>query len=94
MMSCREVSSELSRGNLPQVHLGRRIEIWIHLAMCGSCRAFWRQLQAITRGLRAAAGRLENEVPPDLEAGVVARVLEAGPSSPASGGSRATPDAE
>lgn len=73
-MTCREVSTRVGAGTVSDEPLLRRIEIRLHLAMCGNCRRFWKQIQALDRGLRAAIGRPDQEAPSDLEERIVARV--------------------
>lgn len=81
MMSCREVSAAMAQGDLAGATFGQRLQIWSHLAFCGSCRAFRRQLLAIDRGLRTLAGRISDDAPADLETGIVQRVLDERPQS-------------
>ena len=44
MMTCREAATELSSGNRDQGGLVRRLQVALHLAMCGTSRAFARQV--------------------------------------------------
>jgi len=59
--SCHEVQTDLTdyvEGALP---LGRRIGIWVHLALCRVCAGF-------LRGLRALPGLAKASLAPSAEA--------------------------
>lgn len=71
MMSCRDVSTSVAAGRRDEEPLRRRVEMYLHLLMCRHCRRFWKQLQAVDRGLRAALVGLERDAPADLEERVV-----------------------
>lgn len=73
MMNCREVSTRVVTGQVSDAPWLRRMEMRMHLAMCGNCRRFWQQVQSIDHGLRAAMGR-HDDAPADLEDRIVAKV--------------------
>lgn len=74
MMSCKEVSTLLSTGQIDDAPLTRRLAVRLHLAMCRHCTAFRRQLERLTRAARAASFDFEREPPPDFESKVRARL--------------------
>lgn len=67
MMTCRDVSTLVSSGQLTGAPLARRVAVKVHLAMCRHCRAFVRQLEWLARAGRAAARHLEREPSTDFE---------------------------
>ena len=77
MMSCREVSTYVSKGELPGAPLLRRAEAWLHLTMCRYCRRFWKQIRTVDRGMQAAIERMGQEAPADFEERVARRTGEA-----------------
>ncbi len=74
MMTCKEVATLLSTGELDHASWLRRLAVRLHLAMCDRCAAFKRQLDAMARAAAALGRRLEADAPADLEARVVDRV--------------------
>jgi predicted anti-sigma-YlaC factor YlaD len=75
MMTCQEVSTLMSTGDLPRASLTCRLGVGFHLAMCRHCRAFRRQLEAIGRAARALSATFEAEPPTAFEADMVQRLL-------------------
>lgn len=74
MMTCREVSTLLSTGQLDDAPLSRRLAVRLHLGMCRHCTAFRRQLERLARAARAASRDFEREPPPDFESRVGKRL--------------------
>jgi predicted anti-sigma-YlaC factor YlaD len=74
MMTCKEVSTLLSTGQLVDAPLARRLAVRLHLAMCRHCRAFKRQLDRLTRAARVVASALEREPGPDFESSIHRRI--------------------
>lgn len=74
MMTCREVSTLVSYGELDAAPMRRRIGVWMHLAMCVHCRTFRRQLARIGDVARAAAAAFLREPPEKFERGIVDRL--------------------
>lgn len=74
MMSCKEASTLLSTGQLADAPLARRLAVRLHLAMCGHCRAFRRQLAQLARAARAVAAALEREPGPEFESRIALRL--------------------
>jgi len=70
MMTCKQVSTLLSTGELAAAPLGRRLAVRMHLAMCRHCAAFKRQLDALAAAARAADEAFSRDAPDDLEARV------------------------
>ena len=59
MMTCKDVSTLISTGQLEEASLGRRLAVRFHLAMCRHCRAFKRQLDLLARAARASVASSE-----------------------------------
>ncbi|TAK17215.1 MAG: zf-HC2 domain-containing protein [Acidobacteria bacterium] len=66
MMKCREVSTLVSTGDVETAPLGRRMRVWLHIAMCRHCRRFRRQLEQLRQRARAAADEAAAAMPADL----------------------------
>lgn len=67
MMTCRDVSTIVAAGHVPHQPMAGRMQIWLHLAVCGNCRRFWQQMRAIDRGVASWLRTVEAEAPSDLE---------------------------
>lgn len=74
MMTCKEVSTLVSTGGLADASRFRRFAVWLHLSMCRHCRAFRRQVEALTRVARAGSHVVEREPFPDFEARIAGRL--------------------
>jgi predicted anti-sigma-YlaC factor YlaD len=74
MMTCKDVSTLVSAGDLSGAPLVRRLAVRVHLAMCRHCRAFRRQVEAVARAASAAAAALKAEPPQDFESTIVDRM--------------------
>lgn len=74
MMTCKEVSLTISTGNLETARVPTKIAVWMHLAMCRHCRAFWRQLKSIGLAARRISDAFEREPSPDFERTIVRRL--------------------
>ena len=74
MMSCREVSTLVSTGLMPDLPLRKRLGVWMHLSMCQHCRRFWRQLRALDRAVRSIVVGFEREMPSSLEQRITDRL--------------------
>jgi hypothetical protein len=61
VISCREVSTLISSEALRNQSLRRRLAAHVHLMMCGACRGFERQIKAMQRAARTAAGNFDRE---------------------------------
>lgn len=74
MMTCKQVSTLVSAGELGHASVRQRVSVWIHLAMCRHCRAFRRQLDFIGRVARGAAKADEAEPRDGFEDDLVDRL--------------------
>lgn len=74
MMTCKDVSTRISAGDLSGAPLARRLAVHVHLAMCRHCRAFRRQVQAVARAAGVAAAALNAEPSRDFESTIVDRM--------------------
>jgi len=52
MMTCKDVSTLVSMGDVESVPMARRMAVWLHLAMCRHCRAFRHQIALMGRAAR------------------------------------------
>ncbi len=71
MMTCREVSTLVSSGQLAGAPPLRRLAVRMHLAMCRHCRAFVRQLEWLARAGRTSALGFDREPSADFESRLV-----------------------
>ena len=67
MMTCKEVSTLMSTAGLDGARWSVRLAVRLHLSMCRHCRAFKRQLEALTNAARTLAASREAELPKDFE---------------------------
>jgi len=81
MMNCREVSTLIARGELTQAPLARRLAVRLHLAFCRHCRAFQRQLDAISLAARTATARAADEPGAGFEAALTRRMRDEPPET-------------
>ena len=70
MMTCKQVSTLLSSGQLAHAPVTERLAVWMHLAMCQHCTAFKRLLEALADAARTTAQAFEREVRPNFESTV------------------------
>ena len=75
MMTCKEVSTLVSSGDLQAASLARRLGVGVHLAMCRHCRAFRRQVTAIGEAARALSAAYRTEPRAAFEADLVQRLF-------------------
>jgi hypothetical protein len=68
MMTCKEVSTLMSKGGVDDAPWTGRLAVRLHLSMCRHCRAFKRQLEALSNTARALSASLDAELPNDFEA--------------------------
>jgi len=61
MMTCKEVSTLVSMGEVASAPVTTRMGVWMHLAMCRHCRAVRRQMALIGRAARLVAAAFERE---------------------------------
>jgi predicted anti-sigma-YlaC factor YlaD len=80
MMTCKDVSALVSTGDLDAAPLGTRLFVRLHLSMCRHCRAFSRQIEALTNAARALAAARDAECPADFEATLADRLRRASSS--------------
>jgi len=74
MMTCKEVSTLVSAGEFAEAAFARRVAVRLHLALCVKCRAFKRQVEALSRAARTVAARPTDQPPADFEAKLVQRM--------------------
>jgi len=74
MMTCKEVSTLVSMGDVESAPMMRRMGVWLHLAMCRHCRAFRRQLVRIGRAARLVSEVFEREPAANFEARILDHV--------------------
>ncbi len=71
MMTCKEVSTLVSMGDVESAPMMRWMGVWLHLAMCRHCRAFRRQLVRVGRAARLVSEVFEREPAANFEAKVL-----------------------
>lgn len=79
MLKCREVSEQMSDYLDEETGRWRRVEVAIHLLMCGHCRRFFRQLRLVSRLVQVSAagtGRPAEEKTRAVAASALARASE------------------
>jgi hypothetical protein len=74
MMTCKEVSTLVSTGDLQAASPARRLGVRVHLAMCRHCRAFRRQVTAIGDAARVLGGAYWTEPRAAFEADLAQRL--------------------
>jgi len=52
MLSCKETAELISQGLDRRLSWPKRVKLWMHLAMCGACSAYRRQVEALDRLIR------------------------------------------
>jgi len=68
MMTGKEVSTLMSMGGPADARWRVRLAVRLHLSMCRHCRAFKRQLEALTKTARTLSASLDADLPKDFEA--------------------------
>ena len=68
MMTCKEVSTLVSMGDLADASWRVKLAVRLHLSMCRHCRAFRRQLEVLSKAARRLSASLDEELPKDFEA--------------------------
>jgi hypothetical protein len=58
MLRCREISELVSQSMERDLPWRRRMQVWIHLAMCRLCAGFARQLRLLRRAAHEHPERL------------------------------------
>lgn len=77
MLTCQELTELVTEYAEGRMSLGRRMEFWMHLAMCRHCRAYVEQLRATVR----AVGALPAEpVPPEVKRELLERLRNMRPA--------------
>ena len=61
MMTCKQVSTLVSMGDIESAPMTRRMGVRMHLAMCRHCRAFRRQIARIGLAARLISAAFERE---------------------------------
>ena len=72
MISCKAVADLLLSDRLATQRWWNRVEVRLHLAMCGICSRFARQIEQLRSGARHLRG--ENEGDADLEKRLIQRL--------------------
>jgi predicted anti-sigma-YlaC factor YlaD len=67
MMTCKDVSTLVSMGDVERAPMARRMAVWLHLAMCRHCRAFRRQMALMGRAARLVSEAFGREPSPRFE---------------------------
>lgn len=67
MMTCKQVSTLVSSGQLADAPPAQRLTVRMHLAMCRHCTAFKRRLEALADAAHAATQAFEREPSANFE---------------------------
>lgn len=57
MLTCKEATTAIASGELDRAGLGRRLSVWLHLAICGYCRCYARQIRKLGDAARRLLAR-------------------------------------
>lgn len=71
MITCKQVSTLVSMGEIESAPMARRLEVWTHLAMCRHCRAFRRQIVRIGQAARSISAAFEREPSASFEGNIL-----------------------
>ncbi|GAB4191367.1 MAG: hypothetical protein Kow00105_05430 [Phycisphaeraceae bacterium] len=52
MLTCKETARLISDGLNRKLSLWQRLNLWMHLMMCGACSAYRRQVENLNRIIR------------------------------------------
>lgn len=72
---CREVTEAVARGEMDDAPLLRRLAVSLHLALCGLCARYARQLRLLGQAARLRASRLDIARVEALQNRILARLL-------------------
>lgn len=64
MLTCKETSRLVSEGLDHKLSLWQRVNLWLHLTMCGACSAYRKQVETLNRLIQQRFKMSEVE-PPD-----------------------------
>lgn len=74
MMTCKDVATLVSLGDVGSRPVSRRLAVWLHLLMCRHCRAFARQVELMARTARRVSGESAKEPAQAFETAIVDRL--------------------
>jgi hypothetical protein len=74
MMTCKEVATLVSMGELDEAPPARHVAVRLHFMMCRHCRTFSRQLRIIGRAARSIADDVEREPTSTFESRILDRL--------------------
>ncbi len=57
MLSCKEATQRLSEGLDRDLSLSEKLQLKMHLAMCGGCRNFSKQMNFLRAACKRYAGK-------------------------------------
>ncbi len=64
MLNCKDMTKLISDSLERKISLRQRMELWMHIMMCGMCRRFRTNIIALRRRVRGARSLLkESEIP-------------------------------
>jgi hypothetical protein len=61
MLNCRDLTKLVSESFDRRLTLGERMNLWMHITMCGTCRRFRRLQQHIQAAVRLGAKRTDEQ---------------------------------
>ena len=89
MITCKQVSTLVTSGEVERQKVWRRLEIRFHLWMCRHCSRLLRQMEQIRDAGQRLRSTFESERPAGGESGLEARVLSKLRNPPTGDGSHA-----
>ena len=66
MMSCKEVTDQVTDYLDGRVPHGKKIGVWLHLAMCVRCRTYVQQMRQVIVLTGELGGQVAAEAPPAM----------------------------
>lgn len=60
MLNCKEMTKVISQSLDGKISFSRRMEMWMHVAMCGLCRRFRGNALALSKLVRSIDGTIES----------------------------------
>lgn len=76
-ISCKQASQLVSQAMDKPLGWRQRFDLWVHLAVCGMCRQFMKQLRLMRRTLQRMVNQAENDQSIRLTDEAKSRIREA-----------------
>lgn len=78
MLNCKDMTKLISDSLEGKISVGQRMELWLHIMMCGMCRRFRSNIIEIRKRVRGSKGLLDqaDTVPAPMPPATKARLEE------------------